>query len=91
MLRQPGRDVVVLVGVVVVEDDVQLPSGVGSRYATQEVEELGLAVPLVAPVGDLPGGQLEGGEQGGRAVADIVVGRPLKVCGRAEPVSLSFS
>jgi hypothetical protein len=44
----------------------------------REVEELGLAVPVVALVDDRTGGDLERGEQRGRAVAAVVVGRLLR-------------
>jgi hypothetical protein len=63
MGRQPLLNVGVPVGVAVVEHHVQLPSGVSPRHALEEVEELGLAVPLVAAVGHPPGGELEGGER----------------------------
>jgi hypothetical protein len=51
-------DVVVLVGVVVVQHDVELATWVGLGDLLEEVEELGLAVPVVALVGHLAGGDL---------------------------------
>lgn len=64
VLRQPAVDVVVFVGVVVVEHDVQSPARVGARDELEEVQELGLAVPVIAAVGDLPGRDLQRGEKG---------------------------
>jgi diadenosine tetraphosphate (Ap4A) HIT family hydrolase len=72
VLREPRVDLWVLVGVVVVDDDVQLAAGVGLGDLLQEVAELGLAVPVVARVGDLAGRDLESGEQRGGAVAFVV-------------------
>ena len=46
---------------------------VGSGDEFQEVQELGVGVLVVTAVGDLPGSDLEGGEQAGRAVAGVVV------------------
>jgi len=40
----------------------------------EEGEELLVAVPVVAGVGHPAGGHLQGGEQGGGAVTDVVVG-----------------
>ena len=74
VLVQPAGDVVVLVGVVVVEHDVQPAARVGLRDQFEEVQELGLAVTLVAAVGDLAGGDLQRGEQRRGAVALVVVG-----------------
>ncbi len=74
MLGQPGLHVGVLVGGVVVADDVQLPAGVGPGDELEEVQELGVGMPVVAPVSDLAGGDLKGGEQARGAVALVVVG-----------------
>lgn len=71
---QPRPDLGVLVGGVVVDHDVQPLAGVGLGDLLQEGEELLVAV----AVGDLAGGDLEGGG----AVADVVVGGPL---GQAVP------
>jgi hypothetical protein len=48
----------VLVGGVVVGDDVKLHAGVGLRDECEEVEELGVGVALVALVGHFPGRDL---------------------------------
>src|SRR6476620_10505721 len=71
---QPRVDVGVFVRVVVVADDVQAATRVGPGHDLEEAEELGLAVPLIAAVGDRAGGDLQGGEQGRGAVALVVVG-----------------
>ena len=65
---QPSVDVGVFVRVVVVADDVQAATRVGPGHDLEETEELGLAVPLIAAVGDRAGGDLQGGEQGRGAV-----------------------
>jgi hypothetical protein len=85
MPAQPRLDPLVLVGGVVVQHHVQLPARVGRGDLLQERQELGVAVPGVAGVGHLAGGDLQGGEQRGRAVAEVVVGAPLdpaRVTGR---------
>ena len=71
---RPCLDLGVLVGVVVVHHDVQFLTGVGLGNLAEEVTELCLAVPVVALVGDLPGSDLQRGEQGSGAVAQIVMG-----------------
>lgn len=48
-----------LVGVVVIGHHTQPLSRVGAGDALHEVEELRLPVPVVAAVGDLPGGDLQ--------------------------------
>jgi hypothetical protein len=67
-------DVGVLVGGVVVGHHVHLDPGVGAGDLFEERQELGVGVPVVAGVGDLAGGDLQGREQGGGAVPDVVVG-----------------
>ena len=74
LLGQPGLDVGVLVGGVVVHHDVQLAARVGLGDLLEEAQELVVAVPRVAGVGDLAGRDLQGGEQGGGAVPLVVVG-----------------
>ena len=74
VLGQPAVDVVVLVGVVVVEHDVQPAARVGLGDELEEVQELGLAVAVIAAVGDRAGRDLQRGEQRGGAVALVVVG-----------------
>jgi hypothetical protein len=54
----------VLVGLVVVEHDVQPPSRVGLGEEVEELEELGLAVAVIAAVGHRAGRDLQRGEQG---------------------------
>ena len=56
VLGQPVVDLGVFVGVVVVHHDVQLAPRVGLGDLLQEVQELGLAVPVVALVDHLAGG-----------------------------------
>src|SRR5680860_1812613 len=77
MPGQPGLHLGVRMGAVVVDDDVELSARVGPRDLFEEVEELLVAVALVAGVGDPAGGDLEGREQGGGAVARVVVGGAL--------------
>jgi len=55
VLAQPCGDVVVLVGGVVVDDDVQLPTRIGLRDLLEECEELFVAVPRIAGVSHFPG------------------------------------
>jgi hypothetical protein len=78
VLAQPCGDVVVLVGGVVVDDDVQLPTRIGLRDLLEECEELFVAVPRVAGVGHFPGRDLQRGEQRGGAVPNVVVGLLLR-------------
>ena len=66
------------VGAVVIHDHVQADPGVCLGDLFHEVQELFVAVPVVAAVGDLAGGDLEGGKQGGGAVAGVVVGGLLR-------------
>src|SRR5258706_10151081 len=66
-----------LVGGVVVADDVQFLAGVGGGGLFEEAQELLVAVPGVAGVGDLAGGGVERGEQAGDAVPGVVMGLPL--------------
>ena len=74
VLRQPVVDVVVLVGVVVVEHDVQSPPRVGLGDELEEIEELGLAVAVIAAVSHRASRDLKRGEQAGGAVALVVMG-----------------
>jgi hypothetical protein len=62
---------------VVVHHQVQLALGVGAGNLAKESEELLLEVPRLAGRGDLAGGDVQRGEQGGGAMTDIVVGAPL--------------
>ena len=65
-----------LVGVEVVEDDVDLQVGIGMgrEDLVHEVEELDPAAALVVARGHEAGGHLEGGEEGRRAVPLVLVG-----------------
>ena len=67
-----------LVGGIVVDYQVQPATRVGLRDLLEELEELLVAVPRVAGVGDSPGSNLQGREQGGGAVTDVVVGLLLR-------------
>ena len=82
VLLQPGRHVRVLVGGVVVRHDVQRRAGIGFRDLAQEPQEFLVPVPGVAGVGDLAGRYLQGGEQRGGAVPDVVMGLLLRIPGR---------
>ena len=81
ILLQPGLDLGVLVRVVIVRDNTQALPGVGAGDAFHEVQELGLAVPVVALIGDLPGGDLQCREQRRGAVALVVMGGLLRQAG----------
>ena len=78
MALEPGAHRGVLVGGVVIDHHVQLPARIGGGHLLEKAQELLMAVPLGAGVGDPPGGHLEGGEQRGGAVADVVEGLPLR-------------
>jgi len=79
-LGQPGPDLGVLVGTVVVHHqmDVQV-LGQGLLDLAQKAQELLVAVAGLALVDHLPCGHFQGGEQGGGAVADVVMGNFLHV------------
>ena len=71
-----------LMGAVVVAHDVQLDGRMGGGDLLEEREEFLVAVPRVAGIGgDLPGGHLQGGEQGGGAVPLVVMGAALGQAG----------
>ena len=73
--RQPGQDLRVLVGAVVVEDGVDQLAGRDRRLdRVQEAEELLVAVALHAAAQHRAVEHVERGEQRGRAVALVVVG-----------------
>jgi hypothetical protein len=69
VLRQPGLDVGVVVGRVVVDHDVQFAARIRLGNQFQELEELDAAVARVAGIGDLAGRDLKGSEQRGGAVS----------------------
>jgi hypothetical protein len=57
---------------------MQLPARPGGGHLLEERQKLLMAVPRLALVQDVPGGDLQGGEQGGGPVPDIVVGALLR-------------
>jgi hypothetical protein len=61
---------------VVVAHDLQFLSRAGGGDLLQEPQKLLAAVPGVAGVGHLAGGDLQGSEQAGRALPGVVVGLP---------------
>jgi hypothetical protein len=71
---QPAAHDRVLVGGVVVADHVQLPAWVAAGDLLEEGQELLVAVAGGALVDDVPGRDLQRGEQGRGPVADVVVG-----------------
>src|ERR1035441_4417702 len=79
MAQQPVLDRGGFVGGVVVADQVQVQAGGSPRVdGLEELQELLLPVPAVVRGDDLPGGDVQGGEQAGRAIADIVVAAPRR-------------
>ena len=73
---QPGLDPLVLVGGVVVHHHMQRPARVGLGDQLEEGQELAVAMPRLAGVGDAAGGHLQGREQRGGAVVQVVMGAP---------------
>src|SRR5512135_322921 len=78
---QPGFHLGVLVRGVVVHHQVQLDVGVGAGDLLEEGQELLVPVARLERRGHLPGGHLKSGEQGRRAVPDVVVDRRSIRCG----------
>jgi hypothetical protein len=77
---EPGLDLGMLVGGVVVEDEVDLEVGRhGLPDRAQEAEELLVPVPRAALRQDGAVEQVEGGEQRGGAMAEVIVGHALDV------------
>jgi len=74
ILGEPVLDLGVFVGGVVVGDHVQADPGVGLGHQLEEVQELGVGVPVIAGVGHCAGGDLQRREQARSAVAGVVVG-----------------
>ena len=70
-----------LVGGVVVHDQMQLLVGVAAGEVAEEDQELLVPVPWSCKAGDLAGGDLERGEQGGGAVPHVVMGAFLGLPG----------
>ncbi len=75
---QPVADLLLLVVDVVVHHQVQLPCGVGASDLLQERKELLVPMPRLARRRHGAGGDFQGGEQGGGAVALVVVGLLLR-------------
>src|ERR1035441_9189223 len=72
--RQPTLHFGVLMGGVVVADQVKLPVGRdGLIDQAEKLEPLLVAAPLLAQAKDLAIGRIQRGKQGGRAVAFVVV------------------
>ena len=77
---QPGPDLGMLVRAVVVDDEMDVERvGHAGLDVAQEGEELLMTVAWAALGQDLAGGDVQGGEQGGGAMPDIIVGHALDV------------
>jgi hypothetical protein len=77
-LRQPGTDFGVLLGAIVVHDQVHVQIlGNGFLDLAQEAQEFLVPMPGLALGDHLAGGHIQGREQGGGAVAVVVVGHAL--------------
>ena len=70
---EPARDRRMLVGAIVVADQMQLKSRITLGERFQEGDEFDVGVALEAPSMDLAAGHLQRGEQAGGAVARVVV------------------
>ncbi len=78
--RQPGFDLGVLVGGIVVGDQVQFEFGGHAGFdLSDKGEELLVALTRTASRQNLPGGGVQRGEQRRGAVATVVVGNPLDI------------
>src|SRR5256885_1953544 len=76
--RQPSLDCRRFVGGIVVHDDVDVETlGHMAVDLPEKIEKLAGSMPLVALSDDEAGGDIQGGEQGCRAVAGIVMGPPF--------------
>jgi len=74
MFSQPPRDGRMLVGAVVVTDQMDLAAAPAAGERIEKIDELVVPVaPITAPV-NLAAGHFERGEQAGGAVAGVVVG-----------------
>jgi hypothetical protein len=73
------------VGGVAVQHHLQLPTGIGAGDQLEEPQELAMPMARLAGVGHPPGGDLQRREQGGRAVAEVVVSVPLDPSWRRWP------
>ena len=70
---EPAHDRRMLVGAIVVADQMQLKSRIAFGQRFQEGDEFDVGVALEAPSMDLAAGHLQRGEQAGGAVARVVV------------------
>ena len=77
MAGQPGLNLGVLVGGVVVEHDMQLAAWIGTGNQLKNIQKLALAVSRVAGVGHLTGSHLQRGNQRRGAMPEVVMGPPL--------------
>jgi hypothetical protein len=77
----PLLDHRMLVGAVVVEHQMNLDAPVLLIDHLRELEELLVPVPCIHAVGHLAAGNVERSEQGGGAVADVVMSPPLHLAG----------
>src|SRR3546814_18568214 len=76
---EPGLGLWRLVGRIVVHHEVDVwPLGDRGVDSLEEVEELGCPMALVAFPDPGAGGNVERGEQGCRAIADVGMGAPLR-------------
>ena len=71
---EPVEDFLLLVGRVVVQHQAQLLIGISPGDVLEEGQEFLMTVTRFAHPGDLAGRDVQGGEQRGGAVADVVVG-----------------
>src|SRR5512135_3850433 len=86
MPLEPDPDGGMLVGGVVVDHDVQFAARIGAGDLLEERQELLMAVPVGAGLGNLAGGYFQRGEQGRGAVPEVVEAGRLGVAGgRAAP------
>ena len=81
ILRQPRPYDWMLVGTVVVEDQMDLEPGVAGGYDLEEAQELLVAVPGVGAAGDGAGSNVEGCQERHGAVAHAIVGPALDLPG----------
>src|SRR6266498_5386961 len=81
-----------LMGIEVVEDDMDLPVGIGGHDAVHKIEKFHSAAALIVARFDQPSGYLQGGEQGGRAVSLVVVLKASErlPVGQSQPALGSF-
>jgi hypothetical protein len=90
VLLEPGLDIGVVVGGVVVEDQMDLKAFWGPRdHRPQELQELGVAVTGKALTDHRAGQDIQGGEQRRGAVALLVVGHRTRPPGLDRQARLS--